>query len=47
VEIAVQSQSVVVRDSKDVTGPVLRFAEESWTDFLAGVRSGRFDRPTP
>ena len=33
----------LVRDSKDPTGPVLRFTEHEWTAFLDGVRNGEFD----
>jgi Domain of unknown function (DUF397) len=32
-----------VRDSKDVTGPVLRFTPGEWDAFLGGVRNGEFD----
>jgi hypothetical protein len=31
---------VGVRDSKDRTGPVLRFTPDEWTAFLGGVRNG-------
>jgi hypothetical protein len=34
---------VGVRDSKDRTGPVLRFTPDEWTAFLGGVRNGEFD----
>ena len=45
VQIAREADAVVVRDSKDVAGPVLRFSDADWTTFLAGVRTGEFDRP--
>jgi len=45
VEIAETSVAVLVRDSKDASGPVLRFAAIGWKGFLAGVRAGEFDRP--
>ncbi|MDT4986834.1 MAG: hypothetical protein QOI74_928 [Micromonosporaceae bacterium] len=45
VEVAVSLGSIVVRDSKDPRGPVLRFGTESWRDFIALVRAGRLDRP--
>ncbi|PZS37873.1 MAG: DUF397 domain-containing protein [Pseudonocardiales bacterium] len=32
-----------VRDSKDPTGPALRFTGAEWAAFTAGVRSGEFD----
>jgi hypothetical protein len=35
---------VGMRDSKDVSGPVLRFPPEEWRAFLYGVRNGEFDR---
>ncbi|MFD4578191.1 DUF397 domain-containing protein [Streptomyces sp. NPDC058417] len=34
---------VGVRDSKDKTGPALRFPTSSWSTFVAGVRTGEFD----
>lgn len=34
---------VAVRDSKDVTGPVLTFGPAEWTSFVAAVKSGEFD----
>jgi hypothetical protein len=44
VEIAETPAEVLVRDSKDATGPVLRFAAPGWQHFIAGVRGGEFDR---
>lgn len=32
-----------VRDSKDQSGPVLRFTASEWTAFTSGVRAGEFD----
>ena len=32
-----------VRDSKDRTGPALRFTPAEWAAFTAGVRAGEFD----
>ncbi|HKT00917.1 MAG TPA: DUF397 domain-containing protein [Rugosimonospora sp.] len=43
VELALQPGGVLVRDSKDRTGPVLRFTTEEWEAFLAGARDGEFD----
>ncbi|MEV0752492.1 DUF397 domain-containing protein [Streptosporangium sp. NPDC050280] len=31
---------VVVRDSKDPSGPTLTFSPTAWNDFLAGIRNG-------
>ena len=35
---------VGVRDSKDPSGPVLRFTPDQWRAFLGGARNGEFDR---
>lgn len=43
VEVAVLEDGVIVRDSKDQTGPVLRFTAREWRAFLAGVRANEFD----
>jgi hypothetical protein len=32
-----------VRDSKDPSGPMLRFTPAEWAAFTAGVRDGEFD----
>jgi Domain of unknown function (DUF397) len=34
---------VAVRDSKDKTGPVLRFTPAEWEAFIGGVKDGEFD----
>jgi hypothetical protein len=43
VDVALGSDGVVVRDSKDVGGPVLRFTVREWEVFLLGVANGEFD----
>jgi hypothetical protein len=45
VEVATIPSAVFVRDSKNVTGPVLAFGTTDWAGFIAGVRNGEFDRP--
>jgi hypothetical protein len=37
-------ETVGVRDSKDTSGPVLRFTLDEWNAFVGGVRNGEFDR---
>ncbi len=45
VEVASLSDGGVgVRDSKDPSGPVLRFTPDEWHAFLGGARKGEFDR---
>ena len=34
---------VGIRNSKDVSGPVLQFRPEEWRAFLYGVRNGEFN----
>jgi Domain of unknown function (DUF397) len=45
VEVAVQRDGVALRDSKQPDSAHLTFAPEQWRDFIAGIRSGEFDRP--
>ncbi len=44
VEVADVDGGVVVRDSKNPSGPVLAFTDGEWDAFLAGARDGEFDR---
>ncbi|WP_043615211.1 DUF397 domain-containing protein [Nonomuraea candida] len=45
VEVALDRNWVAVRDSKDPSGPVLRFSAAEWNAFLSGVDAGEFDLP--
>lgn len=40
VEVAIISGSVLVRDSKNRTGPVLRLSPTGWSALLARTRTG-------
>ncbi|MEU7822105.1 DUF397 domain-containing protein [Catellatospora sp. NPDC049133] len=44
VEIAIMTDTVGVRDSKNRRGAVLAYTADEWTAFLAGVKAGEFDR---
>ncbi|QYC45238.1 hypothetical protein Nocox_38440 [Nonomuraea coxensis DSM 45129] len=44
VEVAFHADLVLVRDSKDPHGPVLRFTVPEWDAFLCGVYAGEFDQ---
>jgi Domain of unknown function (DUF397) len=44
VEVAFVGSHVLVRDSKDQDGPVLRLGSGDWKVFLDGVRGRTFDR---
>jgi hypothetical protein len=43
VEISFHTDAVLVRDSKDPEGPVLKFTAQEWHAFLTGVSAGEFD----
>jgi predicted secreted Zn-dependent protease len=45
VEIAEPPGVVLVRDSKDPSGPMLAFGHEGWAAFVSGVRAGEFNAP--
>ncbi|QIS21237.1 DUF397 domain-containing protein [Nocardia terpenica] len=46
VEVAfIDNGTIGVRDSKNKTGPALRFTPGEWDAFTAGVKGGEFDRP--
>ncbi len=40
---AVDGSTMLVRDSKDKTGPNLTFTGSGWTAFIAGAKKGQFD----
>ncbi|WP_143232730.1 DUF397 domain-containing protein [Actinoplanes regularis] len=45
VEVAAMGATMAVRDSKLAdASPVLMFDRGAWSDFLAGVNAGEFDR---
>jgi ribosomal protein S26 len=43
VEVAIHSDIVAVRDSKQPKGRILRFSPEEWQAFVAGVKAGEFE----
>jgi Domain of unknown function (DUF397) len=45
VEVAPMAAGVVVRDSQDPDGLVIRYSPHSWESFLTRARSGSFDFP--
>lgn len=45
VEVALGDNEVVVRDSKNKSGLVLKFNHREWEAFVDGVREGEFDLP--
>jgi hypothetical protein len=43
VEVAATTSAVLVRDTKDRSGPVLRFEPAAWAAFVADVKAGGLD----
>ncbi len=43
VEVRRYDTAIQVRDSKDPTGPVLRFTAAEWKAFIEGAREGEFN----
>lgn len=43
VEVGFVTAEVLLRDSKNPRGAVLRFTTDEWRAFLAGVKAGEFD----
>lgn len=43
VEVAAEPQSIMIRGSKDVDGPVVVVSRTEWAAFVAGVKAGDFD----
>ncbi|MGW0503283.1 DUF397 domain-containing protein [Micromonospora sp. NPDC003241] len=41
VEVAELDRALAIRDSKDPTGPVLRFGRDAWSSFVTGLRGGQ------
>ena len=40
---SVMADEILVRNSRDRTGPVLSFTKAEWVAFVAGVKAGEFD----
>jgi Domain of unknown function (DUF397) len=45
VEVTFAGESVLVRHSRNPSGPVLSFTHSEWRAFIAGTRNGEFDLP--
>jgi len=47
VEVALVAQYVLIRNSKDPSGPTLKFTTAEWAAFLKGAQRGEFSPPEP
>lgn len=45
VQVRFTAEEALVRDSKDITGPVLVFNRGEWEAFLLGAFNGEFEMP--
>ena len=43
IEIARVGDEIAMRDSKDPSGPILRYTQAEWQAFIVGAKSGDFD----
>lgn len=43
VEVAVDVESVLMRDAKDPDGGRIAVSREAWTAFIDGIKSGEFN----
>jgi len=43
VEVASDRGEVLVRDSKDPTGPWMRYSQPEWAAFIRAAKNGEFD----
>ena len=43
VEVATLGTTHAIRDSKNPTGPALKFTTAAWSAFTTGIRTGEFD----
>lgn len=43
VEVAFDHEGTLIRDSKNPDGPVLKFSEQEWGEFLRAAKAGEFD----
>lgn len=43
VEVAALGTTRAIRDSKNPTGPALKFTTAAWSAFTTGIRTGEFD----
>lgn len=43
IRVAADDNAILIGDSKDPEGPVLRYSREEWSVFVEGIRQGDFD----
>jgi hypothetical protein len=43
VEVAAQNGMILLRDSQEPRGSMLRYTTEEWRSFVRGIKAGEFD----
>ena len=43
VEVAPANGQILIRDSKDLAGPIIQCSASSWHTFLGGAKKGQFN----
>lgn len=43
IQASITKNNVVLRNSKDISGPKINFNEKEWDAFIKGVKKGEFD----
>lgn len=43
VELAPAAGQILIRDSKDLDGPIIAYSEYSWRQFITVAKAGHFD----
>jgi hypothetical protein len=43
VEVVLVKEQILIRDSQDLNGPIIRYPISSWRGFLGDIRKGRFN----
>lgn len=43
VEVAVDRDIVLIRNSRQPSGPLLEYGPEEWHEFVSGIKKGDFD----
>jgi predicted secreted Zn-dependent protease len=43
VEVAADRDTVLMRNSRQPSGPLLEYTPEEWHEFVAGIKKGDFD----
>jgi hypothetical protein len=43
VEVAADQNSILIRNSRQPSGPLIEYTPEEWHEFVSGIKKGDFD----